>query len=99
MEGGCNGDNKNKRGRCDSELCRARNALTLYLNKLLDDAELNHIDKERNTNLTILHIVVGNVTMAYTYDKMLFERIEEPPLITKELFCVLYHLCEREDDD
>ncbi len=98
MEGDCNGDNKNKRGRCDSELCRARKSLTRYLDNLLDDAKLSHIDKERNTNLTILHIVVGNTTMAYTYNKMLLEKIEEPPLITKDLFCVLYHLCEREDD-
>lgn len=89
-----------KRGRCDSALCRARSALTVYLDKLLDGKEeLKLIDRERNTNYTLLSLLVGNRVKVFRVDlptTTTWEQVE--PQIPSELYVVLFEL-EHEVDD
>jgi hypothetical protein len=87
-----------KRGKCNSSLCRANEALTKYLDKLIDNAKID-LDKERNSNFVILKVCAGNLTHAYPNGKDKRELFKEQPLIDADLYCVLYNLCEHEDED
>lgn len=86
-----------KRGRCDSPLCRARQALTIYLDKIMDEGMIQ-IDRERNTNRDILHALSGNRVKLYIHKKEEKEWYQGLRLIPQELYDILYELCESEEE-
>lgn len=82
-----------KRGKCNSSLCRANEALTKYLDKLIDDERIK-IDKERNSNKVILEVCVGNLVQVHVEGKD-----KKNLIVPVELYEVLYNLCEHENED
>lgn len=83
-----------KRGKCDSALCRARSSLTVYLDKLIADAGWTFVDLERNTNIDLLRLTFGTPVKIYEIGKDKPITLTESRIITKELYEVLYELCE-----
>jgi hypothetical protein len=88
-----------KRGRCDSDLCRARTALTKYLDDFLDERGLGYVDRERNTNYDILCLIYGNRLEIWKEGKETKEMVQESRLIPTNLFDVLIELCSHEEGE
>lgn len=87
-----------KRGKCDSSICRGKKALTVYLNKILDDGFIQ-VDQERNTNKDILSVCFGNRVKVFVPGKEEKEWVRESRLLPVELYDVLYSLCENDNEE
>ena len=85
-----------KRAKCSSDLCRIRSELAKYLDFLLDTSEYGWVDKERNSNETILRLIFGEFVKVYRNGKEELESYQGSKMIKTELFDLLLTICENE---